>query len=94
MSRTARLPARFPVGTKYVLERRGPFVRRYVEFPDGRKVQLEFRKAQACTCAAFRGISIVPEANPRKDMLPRRKARALRALPSPHAQVDDGLQTT
>jgi len=55
-----RLPSRFPVGTKYVLEDRGPFVRRYVEFPNGRKVQLELRKAQTCTCAARHGISIVP----------------------------------
>jgi hypothetical protein len=60
MRRSSRLPVRFPIGTKYVLESRGPFVRRFVEFPDGRKRQLERRKAQTCTCAAFQAISIVP----------------------------------
>ncbi len=60
MSTAARLPARCPVGTKYVLEGRGQFVHRYVEFPNGRKVQLEMREAQTCTCAA---ISIVPGMN-------------------------------
>jgi hypothetical protein len=38
------LPKRFPVGTKYVVESRGPVVRRYVEFPDGHKVILAKRK--------------------------------------------------
>ncbi len=57
MSTTARLPARCPVGTKYVLEGCGPFVHRYVEFPNGRKVQLEMREAQTCICAA---TGIVP----------------------------------
>lgn len=60
MRGASRLPARFPYGTKYVLENRGPFVRPYVEFPDGRKVQLELRKAQTCTCAMLQGINIVP----------------------------------
>jgi hypothetical protein len=45
-----RLPARFPDDTKYVLEARGPWVHRYIEFPDGRKVELSPRKAQACKC--------------------------------------------
>lgn len=40
------LPARYPVGTKYILEGRGPFVHRYIEFPDGRRLQLGLRKAQ------------------------------------------------
>ena len=41
-----RLPSRFPVGTRYVLEGRGGHrgrlrVRlRYLEFPDGRQVEL------------------------------------------------------
>jgi hypothetical protein len=60
MRGSSRLPARFPVGTKYVLEGRGPFVRRYVEFPNGRRVQLEVRKAQTCNCAAWQGVSIAP----------------------------------
>jgi hypothetical protein len=35
------MPTHIPIGTKYVLESRGPFIRRYVEFPNGRKVQLK-----------------------------------------------------
>jgi hypothetical protein len=36
-----RLPSRFPVGTRYVIEGRGGRIRlRYLEFPDGRKVDL------------------------------------------------------
>jgi hypothetical protein len=58
MSRSARLPARFPVGSKYVLESRGSFVQRYVEFPDGRRVRLSTRKALPCEC--WEQISIVP----------------------------------
>jgi hypothetical protein len=56
-----RLPARFPNGTKYVLEGRGPFVRCHIEFPNGRRVQLTTRKAVSCTCAARQQISIVPD---------------------------------
>jgi hypothetical protein len=36
-----RLPSRFPVGTRYVIEGREGHIRlRYLEFPDGRKVDL------------------------------------------------------
>jgi hypothetical protein len=36
-----RLPSRFPVGTRYVIEGRGGRIcLRYLEFPDGRKVEL------------------------------------------------------
>jgi hypothetical protein len=36
-----RLPNRFPVGTRYVIEGHGGLIRlRYLEFPDGRKVDL------------------------------------------------------
>jgi hypothetical protein len=51
MPRSSRLPARFPVDTKYVLEARGDYVRRYVEFPDGHTVELNPRKALTCLCA-------------------------------------------
>lgn len=44
MLNSPNLPTRFPVGTKYVLEGRGQFVRRYVEFPNGRKLKLKMRK--------------------------------------------------
>ena len=61
MPSSPSLPARVPVGTKYVLEGRGSFVRRYIEFPNGRKVQLATRKASSCTCVARQRISIVPD---------------------------------
>ena len=61
MHSSTRPPMRFPVGSKYILEGRGPFVRRYVEFPDGRTVQLATRKALSCKCAAKQRISLVPD---------------------------------
>ena len=61
MRNSTRTLMRFPVGSKYVLEARGPFVRRYVEFPDGRTVQLATRKASPCNCAAKQRISLVPD---------------------------------
>ena len=37
----SRLPSRFPVGTRYVIEGRGGRIcLRYLEFPDGRKIDL------------------------------------------------------
>lgn len=51
MYRLAELPTRFPANTKYVLEGRGPLVRRYIEFPDGRRIELSPRKALTCHCA-------------------------------------------
>jgi hypothetical protein len=40
-SEVVRLPSRFPVGTRYVIEGRGGHIcLRYLEFPDGRKVDL------------------------------------------------------
>ncbi len=37
----SRLPSRFSIGTRYVIEGRGGTIRlRYLEFPDGRKVNL------------------------------------------------------
>jgi hypothetical protein len=43
-----RLPGRFPVGTKYVVESCGSVVRRYIEFPNGQKVILAKRMALPC----------------------------------------------
>jgi hypothetical protein len=63
MASYPRLPAHFPIGTKYVLEGRGPFVRRYIEFPNGRKIQLATRKASSCSCAARQHNSIVPDSS-------------------------------
>ena len=58
MRRSPRLPKRFPVGTKYILESYGGFVRRYIEYPSGGRIELETRKALSCGCF---DSSIVPE---------------------------------
>ena len=40
-SAAVRLPSRFPVGTRFVIEGKGGRIhRRYVEFPDGRQIVL------------------------------------------------------
>jgi len=62
MPRPSRLPTRIPDGTKYVLERDGAIVRRFVEFPSGRKVRLTNRKAVTCSCAEQQ-TSLVPSKN-------------------------------
>ena len=49
------------VGTKYVLRGCGPLVRRYVEFPNGRKIKLATRKASPCTCVEREQTNIVPD---------------------------------
>ena len=74
-----RLPARFPAGAKYVLESEGGMVRRYVEFPDGRKVMLARRKAALCVCPDLHDVSIVPAVveAPRKRVAAKRAARVL-----------------
>jgi hypothetical protein len=61
MHSSSRLPTRFPVGSKYVLESRGPFVLRYIELPNGDRVQLSTRRALSCICAASLQMSIVPD---------------------------------
>jgi hypothetical protein len=54
MARTSRrLPNRFPVGSTYVVEARGSvrgmtLMHRYVQFPDGRRIELAARLVQAC----------------------------------------------
>jgi hypothetical protein len=60
MPSASYLKRRFPVGTKYVIESCGPFVRRHVELPSGERIRLSPRKASTCTCAE-RQIGIVPE---------------------------------
>jgi hypothetical protein len=42
-----RLPKSFPDGTTYVVEARGAMIRRYVVFPNGRKVNLSSPKTGA-----------------------------------------------
>ena len=60
MQHSTRLPRRFPMGTRYVLEACGPVVRRYVQFPDGRRLELQARKAQSGKCVALQ-TSLVPD---------------------------------
>ncbi|HZP76965.1 MAG TPA: hypothetical protein VFB45_12540 [Pseudolabrys sp.] len=40
---SSRLPSRFPVGTKFVIEGRGEVFSRYVELPDGTHFDLPTR---------------------------------------------------
>lgn len=80
MRSTNRLPTRFPDGAKYVLESHGGMVRRFVEFPDGRRVTLPARKALACACSDLAEVSLVPAVT--ETHAPRRRAarRTVRAL--------------
>jgi len=40
-----QLPGRFPVGTRYIIEGRGGVVdQRYLEFPDGQKIDLSVER--------------------------------------------------
>jgi hypothetical protein len=75
MTKPVRLPVRFPDGTKYVLESQGGLVRRYVEFPDGRQVELVSRKAQTCRCLARRELGLDAPAKPAR----RRKSAQVAA---------------
>jgi hypothetical protein len=54
-----RLPARLPLGSKYVLETRGRMhgsilVQRYVELPDGRRIELAARMVSTCCAGEMR----------------------------------------
>lgn len=64
MRKSSRLPTRFPPGSKYVLERRGLIVHRYIELPNGRRVALPVRKALTCCCATE--ASLVPQLSSEK----------------------------
>jgi hypothetical protein len=77
MRKPNRFPTRFPPGSKYVLESRGPMVHRYVELPNGRRVTLPARKAATC-CAA--DVSLVPNLDTEK------KVRAKSSRPRVHAE--------
>ena len=66
------LPARFPIGTKYILEGRGPRVKRYVEYPSGRRVYLSSREVLNCSCLELQKIGIVP--NPEPDVIDEKVA--------------------
>ena len=74
MRKSNRLPTRFPEGKKYVLESDGGIVRRFVEFPDGRKITLPTRKAQTCCAEEVSIVPIVAHAEAKKH---RRRSRAV-----------------
>ena len=71
---SARLPNRFPVGSKYVIESRGfddegaQVLHRYVEFPDGRIVNLATSKLLPLASCQ---VSVVPEIDPSAHFLQR-----------------------
>jgi hypothetical protein len=44
MAFSHRLPSRFPVGTKFVIEGKGQVYSRHIEFPDGTFVPLPARQ--------------------------------------------------
>jgi hypothetical protein len=73
MRKSKRLPTRFPVGTKYVLEGRGALVSRHIEFPDGRRLELAPRASATCICLE-RETSVVPAID--ADRAPPRRRRA------------------
>lgn len=57
-SQAVRLPSRFPVGTRYVIEGRGGRIQlRYLEFPDGRQVELPVDMAGRTRARAASGRS-------------------------------------
>ena len=56
----SRVDEDYPDGTKYVVEAHGPVVKRYVEFPDGRRVRLKNRKSHHCSWGET-NASIVPD---------------------------------
>jgi hypothetical protein len=63
MASSSHAPMQFPVGTKYIVESCGPFVRRHIEFPNGHRIQLTARKAVSCTCQRRQCNSIAPDQN-------------------------------
>jgi hypothetical protein len=66
MSQVDRLPSRFPDGTRYVIEGRdGRILSRYLEFPDGRHVDLPADPAQPLA-RERRHSRKTPARNPRK----------------------------
>jgi len=60
MPRSSHLPMRFPLGSKYVVEARGLVIARYLEFPDGRRINLPMRKLLPRGCGGNE-TSVVPE---------------------------------
>jgi hypothetical protein len=72
-----RLPDSYPEGTKYVVEstRRRGYVRRFIEFPDGRRLDLGTRALAPC-CSNGR-------AKPRRDKARLHSQRNAMQPPAP-----------
>jgi hypothetical protein len=71
MPTSSSLRTRFPEGTKYVIEGRGPFVYRHIEYPDGERLELPPRKAATCTCVAKSKAAAKRTKNPARKSLRR-----------------------
>jgi hypothetical protein len=66
MGQASRLPSHFPNGTRYVIEGRdGNILSRYLEFPDGRHVDLPADPAQP-RASVRRRLRKTAARNPRK----------------------------
>jgi hypothetical protein len=66
MGQASRLPSHFPNGTRYVIEGRdGHILSRYLEFPDGRHVDLPADRAQP-RALERRNLRKTAARNPRK----------------------------
>jgi len=80
VSSAFQLPRRLPVGTKYVVEICGEFVRRFVELPNGARIPLRNRKARLSISSKRRlnGAGLQGPRWPRQPTRPnyRRKWRA------------------
>jgi hypothetical protein len=67
-SQAMRLPKQFPVGTRYVIEGRGGRIQsRYLEFPDGRHVELPAELAQRSRSSAAKARGRVRRPAPKKN---------------------------
>ena len=56
----SRVGKNYPDGTKYVVEAHGAIVKRYLEYPDGRRIRLNNRKSHRCSWGET-VTSIVPD---------------------------------
>jgi hypothetical protein len=60
-SRSSRLPNRFPIGTRYVIEGRGGLIHlRYLEYPDGQRVALPLEGGARRGAGELRRGAITP----------------------------------
>lgn len=77
--KSARLPKRFPAGTRYIVEARGSvqgmtLMHRYVQFPDGRRVDLAARFVRPCGATETARV-LEPRRSTARSARQRREAR-------------------